>query len=348
MDETTDLADSTGERLSGWLQQLQDTGWEILRFLPLLLVAALVVAAFVWLAGPVSRSRLFCSWLGDNPFSRSIASQIVRTVTIVTGILLALQLLNATSLVGAVLGAAGVAGLALSFAFKDLIENYIAGVLLSLRHPFALNDHVLIEGHEGKIARLTTRATVLVSLDGNHIRLPNALVFKSIITNFTRRPTRRFEFDVGVGVDEDLPQAQELARKTLRNLGSVLNDPPPEAVIATLGDSSVVVTVRGWVDQNEFDFAAVRSAAIIAVKTALDLEGLDMPEPIYRVRLENMGALGETAAKTTPSADHKHRRSRAALAPNENELRADHHIDQMVAEERQTSDDMLTSNRGTE
>lgn len=327
---------------------MQDTAWNIVHFLPLLLLAALIVALFVWFAGFLSRRPFVCGWLGDNPFSRSIAAQIVRAVTIIAGILLALQLLDATSLVGAVLGAAGVAGLALSFAFKDLIENYIAGVLLSLRHPFAPNDHVLIEGHEGKIARLTTRATILVSLDGNHIRLPNALVFKSVITNYMRRPTRRFEFDVGVGVEEDLPHAQELARATLRELGGVLNDPGPEAVITTLSDSSVVITVRGWVDQNEFDFLAVRSAAIIAVKAAFDAQELDMPEPIYRVRLENLAASATHPQGALTDERPKRKASRAAADLDPNALRADHHIDQMVQEERASSDDMLSASQARE
>src|SRR5690606_6551142 len=96
-------------------------------------------------------------------------------------VVLALDLVGWTAAAGAVLGSAGVVGLVLGFAFKDIAENYIAGVLLSLRRPFAPGDHVRIDAHEGKIVALTSRATMMMTLDGNELRLPNALVFKAVI-----------------------------------------------------------------------------------------------------------------------------------------------------------------------
>jgi small-conductance mechanosensitive channel len=84
------------------------------------------------------------------------------------------------------------------------VENYIASILLSLRQPFSPNDHVVIEGYEGLVLRLTSRATLLMSFDGNHIRIPNAMVYKSVIVNYTRNPRRRISFQVGVGTDVNL------------------------------------------------------------------------------------------------------------------------------------------------
>jgi small-conductance mechanosensitive channel len=94
----------------------------------------------------------------------------------IAGLVVALDILNATELLGAVLGAAGVAGLALGFAVRDTIENFIASILLSLRQPFGPRDFVDIDGVQGSVARLTSRATILVSPDGNQIRIPNAAV----------------------------------------------------------------------------------------------------------------------------------------------------------------------------
>ena len=101
------------------------------------------------------------------------------------GVLLALDILDLTALVGAVLGTVGVVGLAIGFAFKDIVENYLAGLLLSIRRPFALNDLVLIESHEGRVVRLTPSELILMTLEGNHVRIPNATVFKSFIYNFS-------------------------------------------------------------------------------------------------------------------------------------------------------------------
>ena len=145
------------------------------------------------------------------------------------------------------LGAAGVAGLAVGFAVKDTIENYVASVMLSVRQPFRPNDHVVIDGKEGRVIRLTSRATVLMTLDGNHLRIPNGAVFKAVILNYTRNAERRFDFKLGVDADDDaqaaatlgvdqrldivrLVEARELARRGARAVDiGVLVQPPHRA-----------------------------------------------------------------------------------------------------------------------
>jgi small-conductance mechanosensitive channel len=163
----------------------------------------------------------------------------VRAAVLIAGVLLALEILDATALVAAVLGTAGLFGLVLGFAFRDLAENAIASLLLSLRQPFAPNDLVSIEGCEGHVLRLTSRATVLLSVEGNHVRIPNATVYKGVIVNYTRNPLRRFDLAAGVGVDEDLIAAQRLGVEILRVTPGVLADPPPQALVEDLGESNV-------------------------------------------------------------------------------------------------------------
>jgi small conductance mechanosensitive channel len=113
---------------------------------------------------------------------------------IVLGVVLALDLFNLTALLGTILGAAGIVGLAIGFAVRDTVENFIASIMLSIRQPFRPKDLVEIEGELGHVIRLTSRATILLSLDGNHIRLPNATVFKAKIINYSRNDERRFTF----------------------------------------------------------------------------------------------------------------------------------------------------------
>src|SRR5690606_23177807 len=102
-----------------------------------------------------------------NVFLAELAAGAIRFVFVVTGLVVALDLLGAGALLGAVLGGAGVIGIALGFAMRDTIENYVASLMLSLRQPFRANDHVRIEQMEGRVVRLTSRATVLMTLDGN-------------------------------------------------------------------------------------------------------------------------------------------------------------------------------------
>src|SRR3546814_11904518 len=85
--------------------------------------------------------------------------------------------------------------ISIGFAIRDTVDNYVASLMLSLRQPFRANDHVVIEGHEGRVVRLTSRATILMTLEGNHLRIPNSTVFKAVILNYPRNPERRFDFE---------------------------------------------------------------------------------------------------------------------------------------------------------
>ena len=144
---------------------------------------------------------------------------------------------------------------------------------------------MVIDGNEGLIISMTSRATILMTLDGNHLRLPNALVFRSVTLNYTRNPSRRFEIDVGIGVNENLLLAQQIGVDQLSRLDGVIAKPPPRAYIAALGDSNVQLRFHGWVDQRTHEFVMVKSEAIRTVKLALEGQGMDMPEPIYRVHI---------------------------------------------------------------
>ena len=292
-------------RLSRRLDPALELGRERLQrlasALPLLLVAVLVVWLFAWLGRWLSRRQRLFHRFRRNPFLASLVRQVVRTAALLAGVLIALDLLGATALVGAVLGTAGVIGLALGFAFRDLVENYIASVLLSLRQPFAPHDHVVIDGHEGRVVSLNSRATILMTLEGNHLRLPNAMVFKSVMLNYTRNPNRQFWFDIGIGTGEDLAAAQRVGLGVLCGMPAVLDDPAPASAVMELGESSVAVRFFGWIDQRSASWLSVRSEALQLVKCALEEAGVDLPEPIYRVHLQDASAL-PAARRSGPAA----------------------------------------------
>ncbi|GAB2489237.1 mechanosensitive ion channel family protein [Arenimonas alkanexedens] len=284
------------------LARLQQQSYELLAALPLF-VLALAILWLAWLFGRwLSQRGVLQRVARKNPFLQSLLRTTVQWIVTGAGVLVALDLLDATALVGAVLGTAGVLGVALGFAFKDILENYLAGILLSVRQPFAKGDHLVIEGNEGIVVALTSRATILMTPDGNHLRLPNALVFRGVTLNYTRNPSRRFQFDVGIGVNEDLVAARALGLEALAGIEGMLATPPPRAHIASLGDSSVQLRFHGWVDQRAHDFLMVRSEAIRAVKLALDAGGMDMPEPIYRVQLHQASGPAIAPAHRGPSA----------------------------------------------
>ncbi len=266
------------------ISQARESFWYVLSRLPLLLVAAAAVALFWALGWLLTRVIRLFGRLAPNAFIETLLEQIVRIAFVVIGLVVAMNLLGATALLASILGAAGLLGLAIGFAVRDTIENYIASILLSLRQPFAPGDFVSIEGNEGHVVRLNSRATMLMTLDGNEVRIPNATVYKTIIINYTRMPERRFEFEVGIGAENDLACALALALRTMRGVDGVLSDPKPEVIVASLGEYAVILTVFGWMDQNRSNFLKVKSEAIRNVKEAFDGDGISMPEPIRNYR----------------------------------------------------------------
>jgi len=323
-------------QLQAVYEQLVDFAYRLLAFLPLLAIAVVVLSLFWWLSRHVGNRKRLYERLSANRLVQDLLRQTVKGVVMLTGVVLALEILHATALVGAVLGAAGVAGIAVGFAFKDIVQNYVASILLSVRHPFGPGDHVAIGTHEGRVLRLTTRATILITADGNHLRIPNGDVFKATILNYSTNPRRRFQFTVGVGVEEGLTRVREIAFTVLDEMDGVIADPVPNVLVDQLGDSTVNLLCRGWVDQREADFSKVRSEAIRRVKERFDGEAISMPEPTYRVQMVEAG---------TPPASSQAAMADSAIA---GDISVDRHLDQQIAIERAGVEDLLEDSRELE
>jgi small-conductance mechanosensitive channel len=320
---------SLGKRLQNTWNKLLDMGQQAIAGLPLFFMALLVLLLFWMLGGWVSRRQHLLRRISPNYFIATLLGQLAHLAFIMMGLILALTLLDATALLGTILGAAGIMGLAVGFAVRDTVENYIASILLSVRNPFEVNDLVRIDSFEGNVASLNSRATILISPDGNHIRIPNATVFKAIITNFTRNPERRFQFDVGVDSGQNLLTAQTLALETLQAMPGVIAEPQPLVLIEELGDSNVLLRVFAWVNQRNHNFGKVRSEAIRGVKQAFDQAGIVMPEPIYNLRINQSTEISPAVKPAVASAEERR---------EVQDISADHTIENKVKQEQSTSD----------
>ena len=273
-------ADSAG------ITSLAERWSHFVRMLPLIAAALGVWLAIAFIGYLIAGLGRVWNRLAPNGFLAELVASAIRFGFTIIGLVIALDMIGATALLGAVLGGAGLIGIALGFAMRDTIENYVASLMLSLRQPFRANDHVLIDDKEGRVVRLTSRATVLMTLEGNHLRIPNSTVFKAVILNYTRNPQRRFEFDLGIDADDDPDAGRRVGRETLAQLPFVLADPAPDAAVMEVGDSNIVLRFFGWIDQRESDWVKARSRAIAAVKRALEEGGFALPEPIYRLRFD--------------------------------------------------------------
>lgn len=315
---------------------------DAIRAAPLILLALAAFAAIAAIGWLISLWRWLWRHITPNAFIAELAASTFRGLFFILGAVAALSLLDATALLGAFLGAAGVIGLAVGFAVRDTIENYIASIMLSLRQPFRPNDHVVIDDKEGRVIRLTSRATILMTLDGNHLRIPNAAVFKAVILNYTRNPERRFHFELGVDADDNPIAAIETGINAMKALGFVLKDPPPVGFIKAVGDSNIVICFAAWIDQRQADFAKSRSLAISAAKDALEEKGFALPEPIYRLRFDDKAPaiLKEAVPKdkapalaTKAAPENKPAKAESASAAAQ-DVAPNTHLEEKVEEER--------------
>jgi small-conductance mechanosensitive channel len=323
---------SLEKRLNNTWAKLKALGNAIISNLPIFMLAVAVLLLFWWMGKKLSQKRSLYKHISNNYFIASLVGQLVQLLFVFAGLMLALNILDATSLMTTILSAAGIVGLAISFAVRDTVENYIASILLSLRNPFEVNDLVKIENQEGRVAKLTSRATMLISLDGNNIRIPNSTVYKAIITNYTRNRQRRFQFVVNIDRGQDILKVQALVVKTLKTLNGVLAVPQPAALLQELGDASVPLQILGWVDQANNNFQQVRSEAIRAVKQALAQAGIVNPAPVYQV------SISQAAGQTSNASDEPNKK----IQVEEHEIQNIHRSDaaeQMVKHDTHPSDE---------
>ena len=301
--ETTDVVD----RLNPAVERFRNRLSQFVAFVPLLSVAALAFALVAFAGIAIARLRQPWDRLAPNAFIADIYRQILRIGFVVAALVVALDILGATALLSTILGAVGIVGLAIGFAVRDTVENFIASVLLSMRQPFRPNDTIEIGGDTGKVIRLTSRATILLSFDGNHIRIPNSTVFKSRIVNYSRNSERRFLIDLGVASDTDLAAAQAVALDTVSALPFVLQQPAPSVWIEAIGDSNIMLRVAAWIDQHETSYLLARSEATRLCLAAFDAAGIVLPEPIFRIAgADGISLQAELEAQTGRPAKEPH------------------------------------------
>jgi small conductance mechanosensitive channel len=198
-------------------------------------------------------------------------------LVLVTGLVLALDVIGIIGIVGAVFGALGLIGIIAGFVFKDWVANYLPGLALGLNPPFKAGDLIQLGPHEGRVVRITPRATVLMTSDGEEVRLPNALSLREPMINYSHHGTRRLRFTVPLAPFADLHRAHEVGHRTLREIHGIVAEPPPFMRTRALEHDRIEVEFFAWVDQGEVNFRTVESTAKRAVFEALAEHHVPLP-----------------------------------------------------------------------
>ena len=258
------------ERIDGWLDGL-------VKLIPNLLIALvfLMIAWFAtkWIGRLINRSatRRDRDNLGD------MLGGFARWGLFLFAVLIALTIVMPTLKPGDLVAGLGVSSVAIGFAFKDILQNWLAGLLLLLRQPFEVGDQIEVGGYEGTVERIETRATLLRTYGGRRVVIPNSDIYTDAVVVKTAFEHARNEYDVGIGYGDDIDAAREAMLDAVRSVGGVEADPAPEALVWGLDASWVTVRVRWWQKPDRKSFVNIRSDVMKAIKDRMDRDGIDMP-----------------------------------------------------------------------
>lgn len=279
-----DVAERAMWDLSPTWDKLRALLAQAVRALPLAVVGLVMLVA-TW-AVALASVRGARGVLGRRIGSTLLADVLSRATALpvfALGLYVVLRISGLTGLALSVIGGTGLLGLIIGFAFRDIAENFLASLLISMQRPFATGDLICVAGHTGFVQRVNTRATLLMTLQGNHVQVPNAMIYKEVITNFTANPNERFDFIVGIGYEDPITRAQTVALGVLQQHSAVLADPEPLVLAERLGPATVDLRVYFWVNISTHSGLKVRSSVMRQTKRAFDEAGISMPDEAREV-----------------------------------------------------------------
>lgn len=258
------------ERVDAWMDGA-------VKLLPNILVAIIVFILFFFIAklikaiivkGAKSRER---NNLGE------VLGGFMRAVVTVFGGMIALTIVAPSLSAGELIGSLGIGSVAIGFAFQDILQNWLAGLLILIRQPFEVGDQIVANGYEGTVEHIETRATLIRTYDGQRAVIPNSEIYTNPVLVRTAFDKRRAQYDVGIGYSDDIDEACEIIQNVLSKIEGVHSEPAPEALPWDLAASWVTIRARWWVDSPRTNIVRTSSKAIRDIKLALDKAGIDMP-----------------------------------------------------------------------
>ncbi|MEO7271480.1 MAG: mechanosensitive ion channel family protein [Vicinamibacterales bacterium] len=258
----------------------------ILLAIPSLAIGLLVFAAFVLLGLGVKLAvaRVTQARLHTHRNAGAAVGRLAQGLVIFVGLLVALSVALPSFQPGDVVQVLGISSVAIGFAFRDILQNFLAGVLLLITQPFRIGDQIVAKGHEGTVEDIQTRATFIRTYDGRRVVIPNADLFTDTVVVNTAFAHRRLEYDIGIGYGDDVEQARALILEAVQSVDGVLSDPGPDVLLMDLAGSSVNLRARWWIaPPQRADALDARDQVLSAVKVALTAAGIDLPFPTQQL-----------------------------------------------------------------
>ncbi|MFT6895980.1 MAG: small conductance mechanosensitive channel [Paraglaciecola sp.] len=272
------------DKLQAWLESS-------IMHLPNIVVAITIAVVFSILARVLS--RILRKGLHRTLESRQIADLLVsifRVLVLAAGIFIALDFLGLSGTVTSLLAGAGIVGLAIGFAFQDMTENLIAGIAMGIRKPFQIGDVIQAENVFGNIRTINLRNTLVETFFGQLEVVPNKILFRNVLTNYSTTGVRRIEVPVGISYGDDLQKAADLITEKFNECDFVIKKEETAVFAESFGDSNINLLVWFWIDYpGDTGFMLARHKAIVLIKKTLEEADILIPFPI---RTLDFGAKG--------------------------------------------------------
>ncbi|AVX03646.1 putative MscS family protein [Maritalea myrionectae] len=252
---------------------------------PQILIALIVFILIMILAGFIRKIT-----------TRIIASRANRSVGVALGRIAYMAvvfagLLVAVAIIAPSVGAAeliqilGVGSVAIGFAFRDILQNFLAGLIILLRQPFKAGDWIKASRYEGIVREISTRSTWIRTFDGQDVSIPNGEVFTNAFTIVTRDPIMRTDYQFGIAYDADIDHAKETILGAIKSVEAVSSDPQPDIGVWEFADSSINLRARWWTSTD--DFYDARMNVLEAVKKAMDGADIEIPFPHRQILVQD-------------------------------------------------------------
>lgn len=307
MDQTTiDKSEAINNGFGLAINTVQSWGATFFSLLPNMIAGFFIFTVFFIIAlGARYSTRKYFSRRARVDLGRILSSLSFWTF-VIFGVIIGLTIIMPSLKPGNLVASMGVGSLAIGFVFKDILQNWLSGLLILLRLPFRRGDQIKIGEAEGTVIRIDPRATVLRTYDGRDIIVPNSTVYSSVVLINTSQPQRRVEIDLTVGYNYDIRVITQIIKNSLEQVEEILQDPAPQILCWDLGSTSLGFKLRWWIDSERSEEVISRARAIQAIKEAFDANDIDPTDPqlvYYHEAKDGDEILGENEMPNKPKEE---------------------------------------------
>lgn len=247
--------------------------------LPFIVLGAAVFGLFYFLARVAGRMVRRATEGKSSANLGKVMGRISQWALMFVGLVIAVTIIAPSVTPAKLLTSLGIGGVAIGFAFKDILQNFMAGLLILLREPFRVGDQIISGDFEGTVESIETRATIIKTYDGRRVVVPNSQIYTNPVMVNTAHDSRRSQYDIGIGYGDDHREAARVIQRAMERTDGVLSDPAPDVLVVELAGSSVNLRARWWTASDRASVVGVANDVLSNVKEDLDAAHIDMPYP---------------------------------------------------------------------